>query len=91
VGATADNSGHTATLRYAKIWQSRTSYVRKMLYKMAVLTSSITWGQENAKTKKINRQSSTNVIYGRNCSGRKLISLWFKKGRNRGKIQEYHT
>jgi len=25
----AYNSGHTATLRYAQIWQSRTSYVRR--------------------------------------------------------------
>jgi len=29
--ATADNSGHTATLRYAKIQHSRTSHVRKTL------------------------------------------------------------
>jgi len=25
--STSDNSGHTATLRSAQIWQSRTSYV----------------------------------------------------------------
>ena len=31
---TADNSGHTATLRSAKIRQSRTSYVSKTLCDM---------------------------------------------------------
>ena len=29
--ATSDNSGHTATLRYAQIRQSRTSHVRRTL------------------------------------------------------------
>jgi len=32
MAATSDNSGHTATLRSAKIRQSRTSYVRKWLF-----------------------------------------------------------
>ena len=36
VAATSDNSGHTATLRYAQIRQSRTSYVRKTLSEMPV-------------------------------------------------------
>ena len=30
------NSGHTATLRSAQIRQSRTSYVRRTLYEMAI-------------------------------------------------------
>jgi len=34
--STSYNSGHTATLRSAKIRQSRTSYVRKTLSEMAV-------------------------------------------------------
>ena len=34
--ATADNSGHTATLRSAKIQHSRTSHVRKTLGETAV-------------------------------------------------------
>jgi len=32
--ATSYNSGHTATLRFAKIRQSRTSYVRIPLYEI---------------------------------------------------------
>jgi len=35
---TSPNSEHAATLRYAKIRQSRTSYVRRTLGKMAVFT-----------------------------------------------------
>jgi len=31
VASTSDNSGHTATLCYAQIPQSRTSYVRRAL------------------------------------------------------------
>jgi len=33
--ATSDNSGHTATLRYAQIRQSRASHVRKTLSAIA--------------------------------------------------------
>jgi len=31
LSSTSPNSGHTATLRSAQIWQSRTSYVRRTL------------------------------------------------------------
>ena len=36
MSATSDNSRHTATLRSAKIRQSRTSYVRKTLDDIAL-------------------------------------------------------
>ena len=58
MSATSDNSRHTATLRSAKIRQSRTSYVRKTLDDIALEGE----GYSAARQKRGNVQMELNFV-----------------------------
>ena len=63
LGATpSHNSGHTATLRSAKIQQSRTSYVRKTLSEMLCLRKTKRMGEKNLKTEKVFNMTMEKVV-----------------------------